>query len=75
MDKIALDKYLTNMPDDGFDNWCEQIVNKIPDEIFNSNEDYFTESSGDFNWLLNTWFNKGYEIDQVIEEIKIIFKK
>ena len=54
----GLDKWLTTPPDDGFDNWAEDVLaNKISNEFYKENE----------NWIdgiqCNDWVNKLFERD------------
>jgi len=44
--KISLDRYLTEPPDDGFDNWCDNLLNHIPDDFYNDNEAWFEDYDG-----------------------------
>ena len=57
----GLDKYLTSgPPEDGFDNWSEDVCGHyISDEFYNKNEAWFDE----FNGQLNKWLNKLYDND------------
>jgi hypothetical protein len=57
--KISLDKYLTTPPDDGFDNWCDYIVeNEISEDFYIENEDWIINGSGQCNKWLNKLFDQ-----------------
>lgn len=58
--KISLDKYLTTPPDDGFDNWCEDVLgDKISNKFFQENENWILDTDGKCNEWLNKLFNRG----------------
>ena len=50
----GLDRWLTTPPYDGFDNWCEQVVEAFTDSFFESNEEWIMECNG----LCTDWLNK-----------------
>ncbi|MFW6008723.1 MAG: hypothetical protein ACOCP8_05585, partial [archaeon] len=53
-DKIGLDNYLTNeYYDDGFNYWCELVIDSFSDEFFNNNEEWIMDSN-----LCETWLSK-----------------
>lgn len=53
--KVSLDRYLTSGPDDdGFDNWCEAVIESISDEFYEKNEDWINK----YGEVSNEWFNK-----------------
>ena len=60
--KQSLDKYLTSMPDDGFSDWVEELIDKhISEYFYKENEEWLDEPNGLCNIWLNKLFNKGFE--------------
>lgn len=57
--KESLDRYLTTPPDDGFDNWAEEVGNAFSDEFYTKNEWWFDEYNGQYNKWLNELFRRG----------------
>ena len=58
--KTSLDRYLTTPPDDGFNDWCEDVCgHKITDYFYEKNEPWIEEYGGLCNEWLNKLFNKG----------------
>lgn len=61
--KEELDKYLTTEPDNGFNEWCEAVIDGIPVPIFELYEDFLNSD----NNIINKWFNylhiKQYKIE------------
>lgn len=56
----GLDRYLTSEPDNGFDNWCDNLLNNhISNDLYNIDEDWFCEPIGKCNQLLNVYFSEG----------------
>lgn len=41
--KTSLDKYLTNPPDNGFDFWCDKVIDHLSDEFYNLNENWIIQ--------------------------------
>lgn len=52
--KNSLDKFLTSPPDDGFDGYAEDVVNKFSESFYEQNEDWINNSAG----LCTDWMNK-----------------
>ena len=66
--KQSLDKYLTSMPDDGFSDWVEELIDKhITDKFYKENEEWLDEPNGLYNIWLNKLFNKGLEPKKAAE--------
>jgi hypothetical protein len=66
MNKLPnFDRWLTTPPDDGFDGWCEQITEAIPDKIFNQHEDFIMDSKAFEKWL-DKLFRKDRSIEQSV---------
>lgn len=57
IDKIALDKYIEREPDYDFENWCEQVTDKISPPIYIQYGDLIVLDNG----LVNKWMNKLYD--------------
>lgn len=66
----GLDKWLTTPPDDGFDNWCEDVLNYIDDEFYNQNEDWLIDSN-----LCNKWLNKLFDSGKSYKQASSIIKR
>lgn len=64
--KSSLDKYLTTPPDDGYDGWYEQVIEILPDDFYEPNQDWLVTSS--FDSQCNKWmwkmFRKGHHPEQ-----------
>ncbi len=75
--KQSLDRYLTSAPDDGFDDWCEEVYDKITDDFYNQNESWLQDCDGVYNSWLNKLFNR-YEAPKkaalIIERAFNLFK-
>ena len=54
---MKTDRFYNNPPEDNFTPWCEDVVELIPNEIFEENEDFFLESK-----QFNQWLNKLYRM-------------
>jgi len=73
--KASLDKYLTTPPDDGFDNWCENVVGKeISDSFYSENEDWIEEYNGQCNKWLNDLFNRSKHPTDAAKILERAFK-
>lgn len=73
--KNSLDKYLTNPPDDGFDNWCEDIIsNQFTDLFYNGNEDWVHKYNGLCDKWLNELFRRGKNTSDSAKIIERAFK-
>ena len=76
--KKSLDRYLTEPPHDGFDNWVEDILeNQITDDFYAANEDWLYDYHGVFDRWLNLLCNRGKspnEAAQIIERAHKLFK-
>lgn len=73
----SLDKYLTTPPDDGFDNWCEDVMSHIPDHLYYPHEQLLNQSSGVCNKWLNKLFDKEYyslEASQILMRAITIYQ-
>ena len=75
--KVGLDKYLTTSPDDGFDDWCDDVLgNKLTDTFYNENEKWVDEYDGKCNTWLNELFKRGKnttEAARIIERAFLIY--
>jgi len=73
--KASLDKYLTSPPDDGFDGWCDDILEKqISDAFFNKNEKWLLDNNGLCSKWLNVLFNRNKNTDETAKIIERAFK-
>lgn len=54
--KQSLDRYLTTPPNDGFDNWAEQTIEKMSDDFYETNELWIMDSE-----QCNKWLSKLYD--------------
>ncbi len=74
--KISLDRYLTTPPDDGFDNWAEDLIGKhMSEEFYNKNEDWIDAYDGQCNkWMQKLFYKKGYDTDVSAVIIERAFK-
>lgn len=59
--KTSLDRYLTTPPEDGFEDWCERVTDKMDSEIYLKHEDEIQSPCGVVNKWLNKLFDRGYE--------------
>jgi hypothetical protein len=58
--KVSLDKYLTSgPPDNGYDDFFEEIGNNLSDDFFYKNEDWLIDSFQCDKWT-SKLFSKGY---------------
>jgi hypothetical protein len=68
--KKSLDNYLTGDPeDDGFDAYCESVIDSIPDEFYNQNEEWIY--SDEATALFLNLFNEGHSIKSAVKLIQI----
>lgn len=65
--KQELDRYLTSAPDDSFTNYVESVIDLVPDEIYNLNEDWFTNGQE----VCNEWLNKFFAWDLPVKDAAI----
>jgi len=61
--KQSLDRYITTHPYDGFDGWCELVIDTVSAECYAQHEAFFDETGG----LLDKWLNKLFREDVSIE--------
>jgi hypothetical protein len=54
----GLDNYLTNPPDDGFEDYHERVIDNFTDEFYRVNEDWIIDSDLCLKWV-NKCFYKG----------------
>ena len=66
--KQSLDRYLTTPPDDGFDDYCDAVIQAIDDKFFTANEKWILGEKGDK--LLVECFKSGMDIQQAVKVIK-----
>lgn len=59
----SLDKYLTQEPDYSFENWCELVVDKITNDVYNEWEDLICKFDGQVNDWMWKLFNKPRSIE------------
>jgi hypothetical protein len=72
--KDSLDKYLTTPPNDGFDNWIEDVLgNKITDTFYNENEKWIEENDGLCEKWLNYLFDRGKTPTEAAEIVERAF--
>jgi len=58
--KQSLDRWLTTPPDDGFDGYCESVINALEEQFYEANEDW--TQSQECDKLLNQCFADGMSI-------------
>lgn len=74
--KQSLDRYLTSgPPDDGFDSWAEEVIELLPNEFFDKNEDWIMDSEQCNDWLCNLHHKSPEEAAKIIERAFNIFLK
>lgn len=75
--KQSLDKYLTTPPDNGFDDWVDDIIgNKISDKFYEEAIDCWLVGKVCNKWL-NDLFHKGIEPEvaaKIIERAFYLYK-
>jgi hypothetical protein len=72
--KTSLDRYLTTEPDDGYTEWCEDVLgNQISERFYNQNEKWIDESNGQCNKWLNKLFNRGIDTPEAAKIIERTF--
>ena len=65
--KQSLDRYLTTPPNDGFDNWAEQTIEKMSEDFYETNELWVMDSEQcNKCWIMdseqsNKWMSKLYD--------------
>ena len=72
--QISLDKYLTTEPYDGFDGWCDEVIENFTDDFFNENEDWIDSELCD-TWLSKLQDKNPKECAKIIERAFNIFVK
>lgn len=72
--KIGLDRYLTTPPDDGFDNWCEDVCDRITNIFYDENEKWINDGSGQCNKWLNELFRRGKDATEAAKMIERAFR-
>ena len=76
--KKSLDNYLTTEPNDGFDNWCEQVTDCFSDKFYDLNEDWIFETNGQkgqcIQWL-NKYFKEGKSPSEAAQQIEKDFEQ
>ena len=71
--KISLDKYLTTPLEDGFDQWCDIVVESFTDDFFEKNKDWVMEQNGQFERWVNKLINR--EPKQAAQIIERAFRR
>lgn len=66
----GLDRYLTNPPEDGFDSYCESVIEAVSDEFYERNQDWIVS---DYKWF-EKLFHKGIESELAAKIIERAFK-
>lgn len=70
--KRGLDKYLTTPPDDGFDYWCDGLVeNGLCDDFYEVFEDWILDTNSEFYIWAVELFKKGLTPTQAGKEIQL----
>lgn len=64
----SLDRYLTTPPHDGFDDFCEAVIEALPDEFYNPNEDWI--HSEECDKLLIECYKKGMSDADTVQHIQ-----
>lgn len=72
--KVSLDRYLTTPPDDGFQDWSESVLDKIPESLYYENEDWFDSVDGVCVDWLNKLFDKEVSADVASKIIERAFR-
>lgn len=68
----SLDRYLTTPPEDGFDNWIEDVLgDKISDDFYHKNEKWIDESNG----ICEKWINKLFKNNKNSTEAALIIER
>ena len=74
----GLDAYLTNIPDDGYNYYCELVVENFSNEFYNANVAWIEDYNGLCNnWLEKCFYRKGwspYHSTNVIERAFKLYK-
>ena len=66
----GLDKWLTTPPDEGFDNWADDVIDHFTNEYYEAHEKEIASSSGEMNDLINKYFNEGLSPNEAAEKIE-----
>jgi hypothetical protein len=74
--KTKLDKYLTSSPpEDGFDGYCESIIDNFTDSFYEKNVEWVDQIDGQFNkWLQKIFYNKDLSPKKAAKLIERVFK-
>lgn len=60
--KVSLDRYLTTPLDDGYDGWCESVIDKFSNSFYDNYEQWINDYGSVFNgWLNKLFYKKNYE--------------
>jgi len=71
--KVSLDRYLTEPPDDGFDNWSEKVINSFSEDFYNKNEDWIMDNTNKNQ--CNIWFNELFRRGIAPQETVLIIER
>jgi hypothetical protein len=74
LDKVALDKWITSNPyDDGFDEYCETVIEAFTEEFYDANDDDIIYDKEPFKTWFNNCFYKDIEPEQCAKIIERAF--
>ena len=76
--RISLDKYLTQEPQDYYDEWCLVVVEGFSEEFFNKYEDEILNKTTIIDKWLNSLYDKGcscYNASAIIERAVKLYVK
>jgi|688.fasta_scaffold2525993_1 hypothetical protein len=72
--KQSLDAYLTSLPEDRYDSWCEDVVNALSENFYHVNIDWVEDDAGLFSkWLARTSGHDSKTAAKIIERAHSIF--
>lgn len=74
MDAIAIDKYITSIPEDDFTPWCEQVYDSFTEEFY-YDEAYQEHVGWENSELENQWLNQLFNKEKEPEEAARIIER
>ena len=72
MNTINWDRFIGAPFDDGFDDWCDEVIEGFSDKFYKANEDWIIEGDGQFNEWANELF---YKRDKLPKEAAVIIER
>jgi hypothetical protein len=73
--KKSLDKHLTTEPNDGFDNWCEEVTDCFSDKFYDLNEEWIFETNKQCSKWLEKHFIEGKSPSEAAQQIEKDFEQ